>query len=115
MAILMRNVSLPRTPPPARVNALLSDSAVTTVTAAQLPRAHAAMHLDTVFTPCAPEVVTDRPEVVDKITCLELELAAHGQGLQVHAHAGKHLLDVLAETLGVPTLRAIARDAVRYR
>jgi len=41
-------------------------------------------------------------------------IAAHGQGLQVHAHAGMHLLDVLAETLGVPTLRAIATGGDRF-
>jgi len=40
-------------------------------------------------------------------TRLELRLASHGQDLQVRSHAGKHLIDVVAETLEVPTLRAI--------
>lgn len=100
-----------RTSPQAVVqlaHALLNDGSATTLIAAQMPRSRAAMHLDTVFTPCAPDTVTYFPEVVDKISCLELRLASHGQDLQVRSHAGKHLLDVLAEALDVPALRAIA-------
>jgi arginine deiminase len=100
-----------RTSPQAVVqlaHALLHGGAVTAVIAAQLPRSRATMHLDTVFTQCAPDVVTYFPEVVDKITCHELRLSARGQDLQLRSHAGKHLLDVLAEVLEVPTLRAIA-------
>jgi len=93
---------------------LLGNGAATSVIAAQLPRANAATHLDSVFTQCAPDVVTYRPDVVDQITCLELRLSSHGQDLQVHSHAGKHLLDVLAETLEVPTLRAIAAGVGNY-
>jgi arginine deiminase len=89
-------------------HALLHGGAASTVIAAQLPRSRAAMHLDTVFTQCAPDVVTYFPEVVDRITCHELRLSARGQDLQLRSHAGKHLLDVLAEVLEVPTLRAIA-------
>jgi arginine deiminase len=95
---------------------LLTGGAATCVIAAQMPRSRAAMHLDTVFTQCAPDVVTYFPSVVDKIICHELRLSSHGshQGgatphaLQLRSHAGRHLLDVLAETLEVPTLRAIA-------
>jgi arginine deiminase len=87
---------------------LLGHGAATSVIAAQLPRAGTTTHLDGVFTQCAPDVVTYRPDVVDQITCLELRLSSHGQDLQVRSHAGKHLLDVLAEILEVPTLRAIA-------
>jgi arginine deiminase len=88
-------------------HALLNDGAVKTIITAQLPRSRAAMHLDTVFTQCAPEVVTYFPAVVDKIACHELRLSAHGQDMQLRSHPGKHLLDLLAETLEVPTLRAL--------
>jgi len=100
-----------RTSPQAVVqlaHTLLNDGAATTLIAAQLPRARAAMHLDTVFTQCAPDVVTYLPEVVDKISCHELRLPPHGQDLMLRSHAGKHLLDVLAESLEVQALRAIA-------
>jgi arginine deiminase len=100
-----------RTSPQAVVqlgHALLGAGAASCVIAAQLPRSRAAMHLDTVFTQCAPDVVTYFPEVVDKIVCHELRLSSKGHDLQLRSHAGRHLLDVLAETLEVPTLRAIA-------
>ena len=100
-----------RTSPQAVVqlgHALLGEGAASTVIAAQLPRSRAAMHLDSVFTQCAPDVVTYFPDVVDKIVCHELRLSSKDRDLKLRAHAGKHLLDVLAETLEVPTLRAIA-------
>jgi len=95
-------------------HALLCDGAATSVLAAKLPRSHATLHLDTVFTQCAPDVVTYVPEVVDKISCHELRLSSHGQDMQLRSHAGKHLLDVLAETLDVPTLRAVATGGDRF-
>jgi arginine deiminase len=96
-------------------HALLGHGAATAVIAAQLPRASTATHLDGVFSQCAPDVVIYRPDVVDQITCLELRLSSHGQDLRVRSHAGKHLLDVLAETLDVPTLRAIATGVDSYK
>jgi arginine deiminase len=99
--------------------ALLTRGAASTVIAAQMPRSRAAMHLDTVFTQCGPEVVTYFPEVVDKIVCHELRLPARtasgvgssGDGtpqIQLRSLPGRHLLDVVAKALRVPTLRAIA-------
>ena len=87
---------------------LFHGGVATVVIAAQMPRSRAAMHLDSVFTQCAPEVVTYFPEVVDKITCHELRLAGRGQDIHFQTQAGKHLLDVLSEALGVPTFQAIA-------
>jgi arginine deiminase len=102
--------------------ALLTRGAASTVIAAQMPRSRAAMHLDTVFTQCGPEVVTYFPEVVDKIVCHELRLPARSASgassassasdvafpLQLRSLPGRHLLDVVAKALRVPTLRAIA-------
>jgi arginine deiminase len=91
---------------------LLTEGVATTVIAAQMPRARAAVHLDTVFTPCAPEVVTYLAAVVDKVVCHEMRLSARSKTAQaqlhLRSHPGRHLLDVLAECLRVPTLRAIA-------
>jgi arginine deiminase len=95
--------------------ALLAGGAANTVIAAQMPRSRAAMHLDTVFTPCSADVVTYFPEVADKIICHELRLTnpqgqpgSHLPQLHVRSHPGRHLLDVLAEALRVPTLHAVA-------
>jgi arginine deiminase len=55
--------------------------------------------------------VTYFPEVVDKITCHELRLAGRGQDIHLQTHAGKHLLDVLSDTLEAPTYQAIATGA----
>jgi arginine deiminase len=91
---------------------LLTGGAATTVIAAKMPRSSAAVHLDTVFTPCDANAVTYFPEVVDKIVCHELRLSARSktEQAQIHlrSHPGRHVLDVLAECLQVPTLRAIA-------
>lgn len=87
--------------------ALLKGGAASAVVAAQMPRARATMHLDTVFTPCDRDVVTCFPEVLDQITCHELRASAHGAGLQLRAHPGKHLLDVIAEVQEAPRWRAV--------
>jgi arginine deiminase len=96
-------------------HALLTGGAANTVIAAQMPRSRAALHIDSVFTPCSAEVVTYLPDVVDKITCHELRLTSqHGKAdgylndLHVRSQPGRHLLDVLAQSLRVPTLRAVA-------
>lgn len=88
--------------------ALLHGGAATTVIVAQLPRGCTARHLDAVFTPCSGDVLTYAPDIVDKIECHAMRLAPQRQGVQLRSQAGKHLLDVLAEALDVPTLHAIA-------
>ena len=87
---------------------LLLGGTATTLITANLPRSRTAPHLDSMFTQCSPEVVTYVPEAVDKMLCHELRLAPRGQSLQSRSQAGRHLLDLLAEALGVSTLRAIA-------
>ena len=87
---------------------LLLGGTATTLITANLPRSRTAPHLDSMFTQCSPEVVTYVPEAVDKMLCHELRLAPRGQSLQSRSQAGRHLLDLLAEALGVSTLRAVA-------
>jgi arginine deiminase len=88
--------------------ALLKGGAASAVVAAQMPRARASMHLDTVFTPCSLDVVTCFPEVLGQITCHELRLSHHDSGLRLRSHPGKHLLDLLSELLEVPRWHAVA-------
>jgi arginine deiminase len=94
--------------------ALLHEGMATTVIAAVMPRptrGHAGVHLDSVFTPCSAQVVSYTPALVDRIVCHELRLAPRGPELQLRTHSGRHLLDVLAQALGVSTLRAVASSA----
>lgn len=86
---------------------LFEGGAAHTVIAAQLPQPGSET-LECVFTQCAPDVVTYRPDVVDRISCQELRPAAHAGGIAVQTRAGVHLLDVLSEALRAPTLNAIA-------
>ncbi len=88
--------------------ALFDGGAAKTVIAAQLPREGWGVALNRVFTQCSPDVVTYRPDVVDRMTCQELRPAPHAAGIQVRARAGEHLLDVLSTILHTPTFNAIA-------
>jgi arginine deiminase len=87
---------------------LMQGGAARAVVAAQLPRSRAAMHLDTVFTQCAPDVFTYFPEVVSQIVCHELRPSEHGAGLQLRSHGNTPLLQVLAEVMELPAFQAIA-------
>jgi len=87
---------------------LFESGAARRVIAAQMPRARASMHLDTVFTPCSHEVVTYFPEVVDHIVCHELEPGPRGGPPRIRTLSGQHLLDVVSAALEVPALNAIA-------
>ncbi len=111
-----------RTQPQAAVqiaHALFEAGAAQTVIAAQLPRSgphfgadmSPADALERVFTQCSPDVVTYRPDVVDRIACQELRPGAHGAAVAVQSRAGVHLLDLLSQVLGAPTLNAIATGA----
>jgi arginine deiminase len=91
--------------------ALFEGGAARTVIAAQSPRSGDDAPLERYFTPCSPDVVTYRPDVVDRITCQELRRAAGGAGVAVQPRAGVHLLDVLSEALHAPTLHAIPSGA----
>jgi arginine deiminase len=100
-----------RTQPKAAVEiarGLFDAGAAHTVIAAQLPQSGIDEPLERYFTQCSPDVVTYRPDVVDRITCQELRRAPNGAEIAVHPRAGVHLLDVLSEALRAPTLNAIA-------
>jgi len=92
-------------------HSLFEGGAAQTVIAAQMPRLRGSEVLERVFTQCSPEVVTYRPDVVDSISCQEMRPGTRGGPITVQARAGVHLLDVLSEALGAPTLNAIATGA----
>jgi arginine deiminase len=92
--------------------ALFDGGVAKTVITAHWPRGGALAGAGTrplarVFTHCAPDVVTYNADVVDHMECRELRTSPQAAGVQVRAHAGRHLLDVLSEALDVPTFHAI--------
>ncbi len=75
------------------------------VIVAAMPRLRAAMHLDTVFTFADRDVVTYYPDIVDGIQTFSLRPADDG-GIEVTDETGR-FIDVVAESLGLPRLRAV--------
>jgi len=92
-------------------HSLFEGGAAQTVIVAQMPRLRGSEVLERVFTQCSPEVVTYRPDVVDRISCQEMRPGTRGGAITVQPRAGVHLLDVLSEALRAPTLNAIATGA----
>jgi arginine deiminase len=66
-----------------------------------------AMHLDTVFTFADRDVVTLFPQIVDQIHPFSLYPSDKGPGVEVVDEGDRRFVDVVAEALGLPTLRVI--------
>lgn len=92
--------------------ALFSRGEVDRVIACQFPRGRSAMHLDTVFTFCDRDLVTVYAEVTDAIQTYSLR-AEDGDQIFVTAETAP-FLDVVAQALGLPTLRAIPTGGDSY-
>lgn len=91
---------------------LLTRGAATSVVVAAMEKRRAAMHLDTVLTFLDRDLVTYYPPVLDEAVPLVLTLGAGGR-LAVERQDG-HLLDVLAEKLGLGKLRAVSTGGDPY-
>src|SRR5512139_1613271 len=87
--------------------ALFTHGAATRVIACQMPKSRAAMHLDTVFTFLDRDAVTVFREVADQVRCYSIYPRDADGGIDVRVE-DKHLLDVVAEALGLQALREIA-------
>ena len=88
------------------VHQLFSRNAANRVIACVMPKSRAAMHLDTVFSFCDRDACTMFREVVDQISCYSIFPSATAGGIDVRPD-NKPLLDVVKDTLGLKTLRAI--------
>ena len=86
---------------------LFKNKAVERVIVAGMPKSHAAMHLDTVFSFCDRDLVTIFPEVVKKIVAFSLypDESKHG-GIDVRREESS-FLDVVAKALGLKALRVV--------
>ena len=92
---------------------LFARGAATRVLAAQIPKSRGAMHLDTVFTFCDRDLVTIFPEMVDAIRVHSLRPGEREGSLDVRTEP-KAFLDVVAEAVGLPRLRAVATGGDAY-
>lgn len=85
---------------------LFKQKAATQVIACVMPKSRAAMHLDTVFSLCDRDACTVFREVVDQITCYSFRPKDGAVGVEVRKDK-RPLLDVVADALGLKTLRVI--------
>jgi arginine deiminase len=85
--------------------ALFKKNAATRVIAALMPRSRAAMHIDTVFTFCDRNVVTQFSEVVDQIKCYSV-YPKDDAGYEIRPD-NKPLGEVIKEALGLSELRVV--------
>lgn len=83
------------------------------VIAARLPRARTTMHLDTVLTFCDRDLVTLYPEAVASVRVTRIRPGNRDGQLHFEADA-RPLLTVLAEALGLKSLRAVHTGGDRY-
>ncbi|GGI45120.1 arginine deiminase [Agromyces flavus] len=84
---------------------LFAAGAAERVVVAGMPKLRAAMHLDTVFTFADRDLVTYYPDIVDGISTFSLRAADAG-GVEVTEEKAA-FIDVVAESLGLPRLRAV--------
>jgi arginine deiminase len=84
---------------------LFEAGAAERVVVAGMPKLRAAMHLDTVFTFADRDLVTYYPDIVDGIHTFSLRPADAG-GVEVTEERAA-FIDVVAESLGLPRLRAV--------
>ena len=84
---------------------LFEAGAADRVVVAGMPKLRAAMHLDTVFTFADRDLVTYYPDIVDGIHTFSLRPADAG-GVEVTEERAA-FIDVVAESLGLPRLRAV--------
>ena len=93
--------------------ALFKAKAATRVIACLMPKSRAAMHLDTVFSFCDRDLVTLFADVVDQIRCYSVHPVSDDGAFEVRPES-KHMLDVVAEALGVAKVRTVATGGNAY-
>ncbi|WP_158801523.1 arginine deiminase [Acidisoma sp. L85] len=92
---------------------LFSSGQFTRVIAALMPRDRSFMHLDTVFTFCAPDLATLYPAVVDRLRSFTLEVGPTPDCLHV-VEEDAPFPEVVRRALGLKELRLIATGGDSY-
>ncbi|MGV2184710.1 arginine deiminase [Rhizobium rhizogenes] len=83
------------------------------IIAALMPRDRSFMHLDTVFTFCDRDLVTMYPPVIERLRTFSLRPDGAEGSVDVREEASP-FTDVVAEALGLKSLRAVATGGDRY-
>lgn len=94
--------------------ALFANGAAERVIVAGMPKLRAAMHLDTVLTFADRDIVTVYPDIVDGIHAFSLRPSDSAAGVEVTDEGSKSLVDVVAESLGLPALQVIGTGGDVY-
>ncbi|SDA98601.1 arginine deiminase [Mesorhizobium qingshengii] len=92
---------------------LFAAGEATRVIAALMPRDRSFMHLDTVFTFCDRDLVTMYPPVVERLRTFSLRPGDGKSAVEV-TDEKKPFTEVVAEALGLKSLRIIATGGDRY-
>ncbi len=87
-------------------SALFSKKAANRVIVAAMPRLRSAMHLDTVFTFCDRDVVTQFPNIMDQVKAYSIRPANNPSGIEVRRDNGA-FVDVVAAALGIKKMRIV--------
>jgi len=93
--------------------ALFAKGGANLVIAVQLPKSRGAMHLDTVFTFCAPDLVTIFPEVVNAIRTYSLRPGNTVGSIDVELET-QPFVDVVSRAIGGSKLRVVGTGGDAY-
>lgn len=93
---------------------LFATGAAEQVVVAGMPKLRAAMHLDTVMTFVDVDTVTVYPQIVDDIHPFVLRPGAGDGGVHVSDEGSTPFLDVVARSLGLPSLQVIETGGDAY-
>ena len=93
--------------------ALFAKGAAERVIVAAMPKLRAAMHLDTVFTFADRDCVLLYPDIVHKIDAFSYRPADTPSGVELRKD-DKPFVDVVAEALGLPSLRVVETGGTDY-
>lgn len=92
---------------------LFAAGEATHMIAALMPRDRSFMHLDTVFTFCDRDLATMYPPVVDRLRCFSIRPGDGNAAVEVKEESAP-FTKVVAEALGLKSLRIIATGGDRY-
>ncbi|GAA4817665.1 arginine deiminase [Nocardioides caeni] len=94
---------------------LFAAGAAERIVVAGMPSLRAAMHLDTVFTFVDRDVVTAYDSIVDGIHPFTLVPSDRSPGFDVIDEGGRAFVDVVARSLGLPSIRVVETGGDAYQ
>ncbi|HWL97228.1 MAG TPA: arginine deiminase [Nocardioidaceae bacterium] len=95
--------------------AMFAQGAAERVVVAGMPKLRAAMHLDTVFTFADRDIVTLYPTIMDAVHTFTLLPSDRASGVEVVDEGSTPFVDVVAKSLGLPSLQVIETGGDVYQ